>query len=29
MYSSHLLVDLDEFLWQWLKNIQVQGFKAE
>jgi len=26
LYSRRLLVDLDEFLWQWLKNIQAQGF---
>ena len=28
MYSPRLRVDLDEFLWQWLKNLQEQGFKA-
>ena len=27
-YSQHLLTDLDAFLWQWLKNIDMQGFKA-
>lgn len=27
MYSSSLLIDLDGFLWHWLKNIQAQGFK--
>ena len=28
MYSQRLLTDLDGFLWQWLKNIINQGFKA-
>jgi hypothetical protein len=28
-YNEKLLVDLDTFLWQWLKNIKSQGFKAE
>ena len=28
-YSPRLLIDLDEFLWQWLKNIEMQGFKPE
>ena len=27
-YSDRLLVDLDHFLWQWLQNIDDQGFKA-
>ena len=26
LYSPRLRTDLDEFLWQWLKNIQDQGF---
>ena len=26
LYSKRLRADLDEFLWQWLKNIQDQGF---
>ena len=26
LYSRRLMVDLDRFLWQWLKNIQEQGF---
>ena len=28
-YSSQLLIDLDTFLWQWLKNIEDQGFKSD
>lgn len=28
-YNEKLLIDLDIFLWQWLKNIKAQGFKAE
>lgn len=28
-YSNQLLIDLDTFLWQWLKNIEVQGFKSD
>ena len=28
LYSHRLLVDLDEFLYMWLKNIKDQGFKA-
>ena len=28
VYSPSLLRDLDGFLWQWLKNIADQGFKA-
>lgn len=28
LYSERLLIDLDGFLWQWLRNIQEQGFKA-
>lgn len=27
LYSPSLLNDLDDFLWQWLKNIEEQGFK--
>lgn len=27
MYSNRLLTDLDEFLYQWLNNIEMQGFK--
>lgn len=27
-YSNQLLIDLDTFLWQWLKNIEDQGFKS-
>jgi hypothetical protein len=27
-YSERLLIDLDSFLWHWLKNIQAQGFIA-
>ena len=26
LYSPRLRTDLDGFLWQWLKNIQEQGF---
>lgn len=26
LYSKQLLTDLDDFLWQWLKNIEQQGF---
>lgn len=26
MYSKRLLIDLDEFLWSWLKNLSEQGF---
>ena len=29
LYSPRLLTDLDEFLWQWLKNIKEQGFTPE
>ena len=29
LYSRRLLVDLDDFLWQWLKNIQAQGFNPK
>ena len=29
LYSERLLTDLDGFLWQWLRNIEQQGFKAE
>ena len=28
LYSPGLLRSLDQFLWQWLKNIEDQGFKA-
>ena len=28
VYKPALLRDLDQFLWQWLKNIDAQGFKA-
>lgn len=28
VYSPSLLRDLDGFLWQWLKNLEDQGFKA-
>lgn len=27
-YRGRLLVDLDTFLWQWSKNLEMQGFKA-
>ena len=26
LYSQRLRTSLDEFLWQWLKNIKYQGF---
>lgn len=29
MYSRSLLTDLDAFLWQWLKNLEMQGFNPE
>ena len=29
MYSPSLLRDLDEFFWQWMKNIGDQGFSPE
>lgn len=29
MYSEKLLRDLDGFLWQWLKTIELQGFSPE
>ena len=29
LYSQRLRVDLDEFLWQWLRNIQEQGYQLE
>lgn len=29
MYSHRLLTELDYFLWQWLKNINNQGFAPE
>lgn len=28
LYSPSLLKDLDQFLWQWLKNIESQGFNT-
>ena len=28
-YSPNLRTDLDEFLWQWVKNILDQGFSPE
>lgn len=27
-FSNQLLIDLDIFLWQWLQNIEAQGFKS-
>ena len=29
LYSNQLLIDLDIFLWQWLQNIEQQGFKND
>jgi len=29
VYSPSLLRDLDAFLWQWLQNIEQQGFTPE
>ena len=29
MYSVSLLKELDDFLWQWLKNIDAQGFTPD
>ena len=29
VYSPGLLRDLDTFLWQWLQNIEEQGFRAD
>jgi len=29
VYSPSLLRDLDTFLWQWLQNIEQQGFTPE
>ena len=29
LYSPRLLTDLDDFLWNWLKNIQEQGFTPD
>lgn len=29
IYSNQLLIDLDTFLWQWLQNIEAQGFKPD
>lgn len=29
LYSRRLRIDLDEFLWQWLKNIAMQGYQLE
>ena len=28
-YSQRLRIDLDEFLWSWLKNIKEQGYRLE
>jgi len=28
-YSPYYLRELDEFLWQWLKNLEMQGFRKE
>lgn len=28
-YSQRLRIDLDEFLWTWLKNIKEQGYRLE
>lgn len=27
LYSKRLRTDLDEFLWQWLQNIEQQGYE--
>ena len=29
MYSQSLLRSLDQFVWEWLKNIEMQGFNVE
>lgn len=29
MYSQSLLKDLDSFMWDWLNNIEMQGFTPE
>lgn len=29
MYSQSLLRSLDQFLWDWLKNLEYQGFAAQ
>ena len=29
LYNRRLRTDLDEFLWQWLRNIQQQGYSQE
>lgn len=29
LYSRRLRSDLDEFLWQWLKNIYAQGYSLQ
>ena len=29
LYSQRLLTDLDEFMWQWLNNIEMQGFTPD
>lgn len=26
LYSPHLRIELDQFLWEWLKNIHEQGY---
>lgn len=28
MFSQSLLRSLDQFIWDWLKNIEMQGFKV-
>lgn len=29
LYSKRLRTDLDEFLWQWLQNIEQQGYELK
>lgn len=29
LYSKRLMIDLDDFLWTWTKNIKAQGFNPE
>lgn len=29
LYSKRLRADLDEFLWQWLQNIEQQGYELK
>lgn len=29
LYSKRLQTSLDEFLWQWLRNIEMQGYQLE